>query len=80
MMFANKVRRLKGANSHFQWLLATASKINMPMCSESECLEKNEQVVRFAELLYTDFQELHILWSADKVIGEVEKISKYECR
>ena len=74
MIFGNKIRELRDEQGLLQRQLAAALKIDTPMFSKIERGErraKREQVVKLAELLHQDENEMLKLWLADKVIDAV---------
>lgn len=74
MLFANKIKQLREEKELLQRHLAAALEIDTPMYSKIERGDrraKREQVVKIAELLQTDKDELLCLWLADKVIEVV---------
>ena len=73
MLFGNKIRELRDEQGLLQRQLAAALEIDTPMFSKIERGDrraKREQVVKLAELLHQDENELK-LWIADKVIDAV---------
>lgn len=75
MLFGNKIRELRNEQGLLQRQLSAALEIDTPMLSKIErgdrCA-KREQVVKLAELLHKDENEMLKLWLADKVIDAVE--------
>ena len=75
MLFGNKIRELRNEQGLLQRQLSAALEIDTPMYSKIErgdrCA-KREQVVKLAELLHQDENEMLKLWLADKVIDAVE--------
>ncbi len=74
MLFGNKIRELRDEQGLLQRQLAAALEIDTPMFSKSERGDrraKREQVVKLAELLHQDENEMLKLWLADKVIDAV---------
>ena len=61
MLFGNKIRELRDEQGLLQRQLAAALEIDT----------KREQVVKLAELLHQDENEMLKLWLADKVIDAV---------
>lgn len=74
MLFGNKIRELRNEQGLLQRQLSAALEIDTPMYSKIErgdrCA-KREQVVKLAELLHQDKNEMLKLWLADKVIDAV---------
>lgn len=75
MLFGNKIRELRNEQGLLQRQLSAALEIDTPMYSKIErgdrCA-KREQVVKLAELLHQDKNEMLKLWLADKVIDAIE--------
>ena len=73
MLFGNKIRELRDEQGLLQRQLAAALEIDTPMFSkiERDRRAKREQVVKLAELLHQDENEMLKLWLADKVIDAV---------
>lgn len=75
MLFGKKIRELRNEQGLLQRQLSAALEIDTPMLSKIErgdrCA-KREQVVKLAELLHKDENEMLKLWLADKVIDAVE--------
>ena len=74
MIFANKIKQLREEKQLLQRHLAFALDIDTPMYSKIERGDrraKREQVVKLAELLHQDENEMLKLWLADKVIDAV---------
>ena len=74
MLFGNKIRELRDEQGLLQRQLAAALEIDTPMFSKIERGDrraKREQVVKLAELLHQDENEMLKLWLADKVIDAV---------
>ena len=74
MIFGNKIRELRDEQGLLQRQLAAALEIDTPMFSKIERGDrraKREQVVKLAELLHQDENEMLKLWLADKVIDAV---------
>ena len=71
MLFGNKIRELRDEQGLLQRQLAAALEIDTPMFSKIERRAKREQVVKLAELLHQDENEMLKLWLADKVIDAV---------
>ena len=72
MLFGNKIRELRDEQKLLQRQLAAALEIDTPMFSKIERGDrraKREQVVKLAELLHQDENEMLKLWLADKLIG-----------
>ncbi len=74
MLFGNKIRELRDEQGLLQRQLAAALEIDTPMFSKIERgarRAKREQVIKLAELLHQDENEMLKLWLADKVIDAV---------
>ncbi len=74
MLFGNKIRELRDEQGLLQRQLAAALEIDTPMFSKIERgarRAKREQVIKLAELLHQDENEMLKLWLADKVIDTV---------
>lgn len=74
MLFGDKIRELRDEQGLLQRQLAAALEIDTPMFSKSERGDrraKREQVVKLAELLHQDENEMLKLWLADKVIDAI---------
>lgn len=74
MLLGNKIREFRDEQKLLQRQLAAALEIDTPMFSKIERGDrraKREQVVKLAELLHQDENELLKLWLADKVIDAV---------
>lgn len=74
MLLGNKIRELRDEQKLLQRQLAAALEIDTPMFSKIERGDrraKREQVVKLAELLHQDENEMLKLWLADKVIDAV---------
>lgn len=70
MSFGNYIRELREGKDLLQRHLAASLEIDTPMFSKIERGErraKREQVLKLAELLQTDANELLTVWLADKV-------------
>ncbi len=79
MLFAEKIRQLREEKQLLQRQLAAALEIDTPMYSKIERGDrraKREQVVKLAELLQTDQDDLLSLWLADQVIEVVANEKK----
>lgn len=75
MLFGNKIKELRDEQGLLQRQLAAALEIDTPMFSKIERGDrraKREQVIKLAELLHQDENELLALWLADKVLDVVE--------
>ena len=75
MLFGNKIRELRDKQGLLQRQLAAALEIDTPMFSKigrGDRMAKREQVIKLAELLHQDENEMLKLWLADKVIDAVE--------
>lgn len=75
MLFGDKIRELRDEQGLLQRQLAAALEIDTPMFSKIERGDrraKREQVVKLAELLHQDENEMLKLWFADKVIDAVD--------
>ncbi|MDE5886510.1 MAG: helix-turn-helix domain-containing protein [Muribaculaceae bacterium] len=74
MLFGNKIRELRNEQGLLQRQLSAALEIDTPMYSKIErgdrCA-KREQVIKLAELLHQDKNEMLKLWLADKVIDAI---------
>ena len=74
MLFGNKIRELRGEQGLLQRQLAAALEIDTPMFSKIERGDrraKRKQVIKLAELLHQNENEMLKLWLADKVIDAV---------
>ena len=74
MLFGNKIKALRDEQGVLQRQLAAYLEIDTPMFSKIERGDrraKREQVVKLAELLHQDENEMLELWLADKVIDAV---------
>ena len=74
MLLGNKIREFRDEQKLLQRQLAAALEIDTPMFSKIERGDrqaKREQVVKLAELLHQDENEMLKLWLADKVIDAV---------
>ena len=70
MQFGEKIRMLREEKDLLQRQLAASLEIDTPMFSKIERSErraKREQVLKLAELLKTDVNELLTMWLADRV-------------
>ena len=75
MLFANKIRQLREERNLLQRQLAAALEIDTPMYSKIERGDrraKRKQVVKLAELLQTNQEDLLNLWLADQIIEVIE--------
>ncbi|MCR2005194.1 helix-turn-helix domain-containing protein [Bacteroides acidifaciens] len=75
MLFGNKIKELRDEQGLLQRQLAAALEIDTPMFSKIERGDrraKREQVIKLAELLHQDENEMLTLWLADKVLDVVE--------
>ena len=75
MLFGNKIKELRDKQGLLQRQLAAALEIDTPMFSKIERGDrraKREQVIKLAELLHQDEDDMLKLWLADKVLGVVE--------
>ena len=73
MLFGNKIRELRDEQGLLQRQLAAALEIDTPMFSKIERGDrraKREQVIKLAELLHQDENEM-LIWLADKVLDAV---------
>ena len=71
MLFGNKIRELRDEQGLLQRQLAAALEIDTAMFSKIERGDrraKREQVIKLAELLHQDENEMLKLWLADKII------------
>ena len=74
MLFGNKIRELRDKQGLLQCQLAAASEIDTPMFSKIERGDrraKRVQVIKLAEFLHQDENEMLKLWLAYKVIDAV---------
>src|SRR5690606_17348441 len=70
MNFGERIKELRESQGLLQRQLAASLEIDTPMFSKIERGErraKREQVLKFAELLQTDVNELLTVWLADQV-------------
>lgn len=75
MLFGNKIKELRDEQGLLQRQLAAALEIDTPMFSKIERGDrraKREQVIKLAELLHQDENEMLTLWLADKVLDVIE--------
>ena len=75
MLFGNKIKELRDEQGLLQRQLAAALEIDTTMFSKIERGDrraKREQVIKLAELLHQDENEMLTLWLADKVLDAVE--------
>ena len=75
MLFGNKIKELRDEQGLLQRQLAAALEIDTPMFSKIERGDrraKREQVIKLAELLHQDENEMLTLWLADKILDVVE--------
>lgn len=75
MLFGDKIRELRDEQDLLQRQLAAALEIDTPMFSKIERGDrraKREQVVKLAELLHQDKNEMLKLWLADKVLDALD--------
>lgn len=75
MLFGNKIKELRDKQGLLQRQLAAALEIDTPMFSKIERGDrraKREQVIKLAELLHQDKDDMLKLWLADKVLDVVE--------
>ena len=80
MLFGNKIRELRDEQKLLQRQLAAALEIGTPMFSKIERGDrraKREQVVKLAELLHQDENEMLKLWLADKLIDAIGNEKDY---
>ena len=80
MLFGNKIRELRDEQKLLQRQLAAALEIDTPMFSKIERGDrraKREQVVKLAELLHQDENEMLKLWLADKLIDAIGNEKDY---
>ncbi|UAB86053.1 helix-turn-helix transcriptional regulator [Zunongwangia sp. SCSIO 43204] len=71
MKLANKIKELRESQGLLQRQLSAQLEIDTPMFSKIERGErraKREQVLKIAELLKADEQELLALWLADQIL------------
>ena len=74
MLLGNKIRSLRDEQGILQRQVAAYLEIDTPMFSKIERGDrraKREQVIKLAELLHQDENEMLKLWLADKVIDAV---------
>lgn len=74
VLFGNKIRELSDEQGLLQRQLAAALEIDTLMFSKIERGDrrsKREQVIKLAELLHQDENEMLKLWLADKVIDAI---------
>lgn len=74
MLFANKIRQLRGEKKLLQRQLAAALEIDTPMYSKIERGDrpvKREQITIIAQLFQFDENELVTLWIVDKIISAI---------
>lgn len=75
MLLGSKIRELRDEQGLLQRQLAAALEIDTPMFSKIERGDrraKREQVIKLAELLHQDKNEMLKLWLADKVLDAVK--------
>lgn len=75
MLFGDKIKELRDEQDLLQRQLAAALEIDTPMFSKIERGDrraKREQVVKLAELLHQDENEMLKLWLADKVLDALD--------
>lgn len=75
MLFGNKIKELRDKQGLLQRQLAAALEIDTPMFSKIERGDrrtKREQIIKLAELLHQDEDDMLKLWLADKVLDVVE--------
>lgn len=75
MLFGKKIRSLRDEQGVLQRQLAAYLEIDTPMFSKIERGDrraKREQVIKLAEYLHQDENEMLKLWLADKVLDAVE--------
>ncbi len=75
MQFGERIRELRESKELLQRQLAASLEIDTPMFSKIERGErraKREQVLKLAELLGTDVNDLLTLWLADQVYDLVK--------
>ena len=75
MLFGNKIKELRDEQGLLQRQLAAVLEIDTPMFSKIERGDrraKREQVIKLAELLHQDENEMLTLWLADKVLDVVK--------
>lgn len=71
MKLANRIKKLRESQGLLQRQLSAQLEIDTPMFSKIERGErkaKREQVLKIAELLKADEQELLTLWLADQIL------------
>ena len=73
MLLGNKIRELRDEQKLLQRQLAAVLEIDTPISKieRGDRRAKREQVVKLAELLHQDENEMLKLWLADKVIDAV---------
>ena len=75
MSFGDRIKELRESKELLQRQLAASLEIDTPMFSKIERGErraKREQVIKLAELLQTDINELLTIWLADQVYDLVK--------
>ena len=75
MLFGNKIKELRDEQGLLQRQLAAVLEIDTPIFSNIERADrraKREQVIKLAELLHQDENEMLTLWLADKVLDVVK--------
>lgn len=75
MSFGDRIKELRESKELLQRQLASSLEIDTPMFSKIERGErraKREQVLKLAELLQTDVNELLTVWLADQVYDIVK--------
>ncbi len=80
MLFGKKIKSLRDEQGVLQRQLAAALEIDTPMFSKIERGDrraKREQVIKLAELLHQDENEMLKLWLADKVLDAI--VNEEEC-
>ena len=72
MLFADRIRQLRGEKQLLQWQFAVARDIGsstlFSKIERGECYAKREQVVTIAKILKYDETDFLTLWLADKII------------
>ena len=79
MLFADRIRQLRGEEQSLQRQLAVARDIDTPLFSKierGECRVKRKQVIAIAKILKYDETELLSLWLADRATAVVEDKQK----
>ncbi len=83
MLFGKKIKSLRDEQGMLQRQLAAALEIDTPMFSKIERGDrraKREQVIKLAELLHQDENEMLKFWLADKVLDAIGNEKKCELK